>query len=112
MKTAFASAILTPSGLPDYSNGVRAGSGLANGGSRRAGGAEERRTGSDRQDATVGVDFNTYGDVLLWTDRIRSRAVIGMDMPPAGGPNPEERLLLEEWLDCSVEADRTALEAE
>jgi uncharacterized membrane protein len=66
--------------------------------------------GVDRQDAPRGIDFNTYGDVLHWGDRIQARAVDAMDMPPAGGPSEEERRLLEEWLVCSVGPDEAALE--
>jgi hypothetical protein len=62
----------------------------------------------DRQDAPIGVDFNTYGDAITWSDRIQARVVAG-DMPPAGGPNEEERALLDEWITCRVEPDKATL---
>lgn len=55
-----------------------------------------------RNDATVGVDLDTYDDVVRWAERIRVRTVEVQDMPPGGGPSDEERELLAEWLDCGV----------
>lgn len=61
---------------------------------------------SHREDAPVGVDFDTYGDVLDWAERIEARAV-GEDasMPPGGGPTDEEKAMLAEWLECAVFPD-------
>jgi uncharacterized membrane protein len=55
-----------------------------------------------RNDAPVGLDLDTYDDVVEWAERIRVRAVEEQDMPPGGGPSDEERALLAEWLDCEV----------
>ena len=69
---------------------------------------EERREG-----APAGVDFDTYGDVLAWAERIEARSTgEGASMPPGGGPTAPERELLAEWLSCGVAADRARLEAE
>lgn len=56
-----------------------------------------------RQDAPVGVDFDTDADLARWSERIRARATGEMPtMPPAGGPSAEERALLTEWIDCGM----------
>ncbi len=62
---------------------------------------------ADRQNATVGVDFDTYQGVLEHLDRIYVRAVeaVGEDgsaMPPAGGLSDQERVLLNEWIECGA----------
>ena len=63
-----------------------------------------------REGAPVGVDFDTYGSVLTWADRIAARAVADdADMPPGGGPSVEERANLSEWLGCGVAADAQAV---
>ena len=69
--------------------------------------------GAERRGATVGVDFNTYGDVMRRVDRIEARGT-GPDftMPPSGGPNEEQIRIFEEWLTCEVRPDAEALEAE
>jgi len=66
----------------------------------------------DRDEAPLGVDFNTYGDVMHWSGRVLERVSVTADMPPAGGPSEEERAMLEEWITCSVEPDKAALEAQ
>ena len=64
-----------------------------------------------REGAPVGIDFDTYGDVLSRADRIAARSTgEGASMPPGGGPTEPERLLLAEWLQCGVAADRARLE--
>lgn len=61
---------------------------------------------SHREDAPVGVDFDTYADVLHWAERIEARSVgADADMPPGGGPTDEEREMLGEWLACEVFLD-------
>ena len=55
-----------------------------------------------RGQAPLGVDFDTWDDVLEWADRIDARSVSSETMPPAGGMIPEERVLLGEWLRCEV----------
>jgi uncharacterized membrane protein len=68
--------------------------------------------GDLREGAPVGVDLNTYADVLTWASRIEARALESLDMPPGGGPSVDERALLEEWLHCGVYPDIEALESE
>lgn len=61
---------------------------------------------SAREGAPMNIDFDTYGDVISWRDRIGARAVgDAADMPPGGGPSADERARLGEWLECQVEAD-------
>ena len=68
---------------------------------------------SARFGAPIGVDFNTYGDVMLWVDRIDARSTgESPGMPPSGGPSPAEIERLEEWLQCSVYPDAERLEEE
>jgi len=56
-----------------------------------------------RQNATIGVDFDTLEDVQRWRERIEIRATGATPtMPPAGGPSEEERALLAEWLSCGA----------
>jgi hypothetical protein len=55
-----------------------------------------------RNDAPLGVDIDTFDDVLKWADRIQVRAVDNTGMPPGGGMLEFERDLLEEWLRCEV----------
>ena len=55
-----------------------------------------------RANAPVGVDFDTWDDVLTWAERIKVRSVDQDDMPPAGGMVQDERIELEEWLRCEV----------
>ena len=80
--------------------------------------------GAERRGATVGVDFNTYGDVMRQVDRIEARgtgpagrpasvpARPDFTLPPSGGPNEEQVRIFEEWLTCGVRPDAEALEAE
>ena len=59
-----------------------------------------------RVGAPIGVDFNTYDDVLDWAERLEARATRAysdsVTMPPGGGPTSEELDLFEEWLYCAV----------
>ncbi len=57
---------------------------------------------NQRADAPLGVDFDTWDDVLTWAERIKVRSVDMDDMPPAGGMVADERIELEEWLRCEV----------
>lgn len=60
-----------------------------------------------REEAPLGVDFDTYQGVLDWAPRIEARSLgEAPDMPPGGGPGAEELVLLAEWLTCEVAADR------
>ena len=59
----------------------------------------------DRQGAPLGVDFDTYDDVVQWISRIEDRA-LSTDpdawMPPAGGPSEEELAVVAAWIACGV----------
>jgi hypothetical protein len=58
---------------------------------------------SMRRDAPPGVDFDGRGKVRDHAERIYARAADGYaTMPPAGGPSPEARVLLGEWLACGM----------
>ncbi len=60
----------------------------------------------------MGVDLNTYGDVLRHVERIEARATgEAPTMPPSGRPSADDVALLDEWLTCTVAADAAALEA-
>jgi hypothetical protein len=59
-----------------------------------------------RQDAPVGVDFDSLADVRQWAPRIWARAADqNATMPPVGAPGFEERTLLGEWLACGALLD-------
>lgn len=59
-----------------------------------------------REEAPVGVDFDTYQGVLTWAARIEARATgDAPDMPPGGGPSADEVARLTEWLHCEVADD-------
>jgi len=68
---------------------------------------------SQRQEAPVGVDFNTYADAIEWHDRIIARSTLKVldepTMPPGGGPSELEMGMALEWLDCEVAKDKAAL---
>jgi hypothetical protein len=56
-----------------------------------------------RQNAPLGVDFDTLEDARAWADRIWVRAADhNATMPPVGGPEPDERSALGEWLACGA----------
>jgi hypothetical protein len=59
-------------------------------------------TGAMRKDAPVGVDFDTLEQVRADTDRIYDLAAESDAMPPGGGPHPDDRTLLAEWLLCGA----------
>ena len=61
----------------------------------------------ERQNATIGIDFDTYEGVVEHLDRIYVRAVESVEagdssMPPAGGTTEEDRALLSEWIECGA----------
>lgn len=59
-----------------------------------------------RQNAPLGVDFNTLEDIRRQADRIWARSGDqNATMPPVGGPPAEERALLGEWLACGAPAN-------
>jgi uncharacterized membrane protein len=59
-----------------------------------------------RLDAPTGINFNTLSDVRAFQNRIRLRAGVQGDMPPAllpvDQPSDEERLQLIRWIDCGA----------
>ncbi len=60
-------------------------------------------TAPDRFGAPEAVTFDTEEEVVQWADRILDRATgPDADMPPAGGPSPEDRIRLERWLLCDL----------
>lgn len=66
-----------------------------------------------RKGAPAGVDLDTYDGVLQWAYRTELRALgDNPEMPPGGGPSPEERERLEEWLQCAVIPELEAAAAE
>lgn len=69
-------------------------------------------TPAERNNATIGVDLDTYGDVLVFAERIEARVLTpeSPQMPPGGGPTEEELQMLREWMSCSVYPDVEALE--
>ena len=72
----------------------------------------EENSEPQRSGAPVGVDFDTYGDVVHHVERIE-RESTGTDpaMPPSGGPTPAELALFREWLTCAVWPDHDVFEA-
>jgi uncharacterized membrane protein len=56
-----------------------------------------------RQGAPDGIDFDTLEGIRASAARIWARAAdANATMPPAGGPEAEERELLGEWLACGM----------
>jgi uncharacterized membrane protein len=56
-----------------------------------------------RQKAPIDANFDNLDQVRTWGEHITVRAAGTMpNMPPAGGPSHEERLLLAEWLACGA----------
>jgi hypothetical protein len=65
-----------------------------------------------RSGAPIGLDFDTYSEVVREVSRIEI-AAIGDDaaMPPSSKPTEAEIAMLSEWLTCAVWPDHDALEA-
>jgi hypothetical protein len=57
-----------------------------------------------RQDAPLGVDFDTLDGIRAHSERIVAFAVHSDAMPPAGGPSQAEREALGRWLSCGAPA--------
>jgi uncharacterized membrane protein len=56
-----------------------------------------------RQDAPVGVNFDTAEELRAAGPRLLARVTgAAPTMPPAGGPSAEERALLAEWVSCGM----------
>ena len=60
---------------------------------------------NQRSGAPLGVDFDTYADVLAWAAEIDEAAVQTDYMPPGGGASQAESGALGEWLRCQVYPD-------
>lgn len=56
----------------------------------------------ERQDAPDGVNLDSYEDVVNHAEYIQIFAVDTDAMPPAGGPDDEDRELLAEWIACGM----------
>ena len=56
------------------------------------------RQGADRNGAPVGVNFDTYADMVQWSDRALARILAGT-MPPGGGVTEEEQSSFQTWVD-------------
>ncbi|MCP4804135.1 MAG: hypothetical protein GY913_20145 [Proteobacteria bacterium] len=56
----------------------------------------------DRRSAPEGVDFDSPSDVRAFSDRVRARVIDDESMPVGGGVYPEDLVLLERYLDCSI----------
>ena len=60
-------------------------------------------TEETRGGAPVGVDIQTYADVVRWEASIRAWALTDSPlMPPTGGPSSAERERVEAWMDCGM----------
>jgi hypothetical protein len=55
-----------------------------------------------RQLAPANVNFDTLAEIRTWSSRIDYTTAHGTSMPPAGGPSPDERDMLGEWLRCGA----------
>jgi len=64
-----------------------------------------------RQDAPLDVSFDDLAMVRAHLQDIDGE-VRAETMPPAGGPGPEERALLEEWVACGAPSDYDTFGAE
>jgi hypothetical protein len=69
---------------------------------------------AQRNGAPEGVNFDTYGGLLQFADRLPPRVIDAatdeddgtQPMPPGGGPTATELAMLHEWLSCEVAKDR------
>lgn len=66
---------------------------------------------AQRRGAPAGVDFDTYGGIMSWAERVEDRVITAAaeersQMPPGGGPTAEELEMLHEWLQCGVYPDK------
>jgi hypothetical protein len=64
----------------------------------------------NRNDAPIGVNFDTYHGVLEYRYQIRSVTnAEAPSMPPGGGPTVDQYADLLEWMDCKVDPDGDTL---
>ena len=65
-----------------------------------------------RSGAPIGLDFDTYSEVVREVSRIEMETTgPNAAMPPAGEPTEAELTMLREWFACAVWPDHDALEA-
>ncbi len=57
-------------------------------------------TAENRHGAPPNVAFDTETMTNEWKDRIEATILNKESMPPSGGITLEERILLEQWLEC------------
>lgn len=57
---------------------------------------------SNRHGAPEPVHFDSYQDTLQWKERIEATILEERSMPPNGGITDDERILLQQWLDCGT----------
>ncbi len=63
-----------------------------------------------REDAPLGVDFDSWGGVVENADEIWEKCLgDSPDMPPGGGPTETDFALLAEWLECEVLPEQALL---
>ena len=55
-----------------------------------------------RQEAPIGIDFDTWNGVVNWGERIYIRTLEQKTMPPLGGPTEQELLRFDQWMVCEV----------
>ena len=54
--------------------------------------------GVDRNGAPIGINFDTYEDIIIWVNETSLRIQSGT-MPPTGGIPQDERILFQRWID-------------
>ena len=54
----------------------------------------------ERYNAPEDIFFDSFEDAIRLKNRIRSSVLERESMPPAGGILADEKILLEQWLDC------------
>lgn len=55
-----------------------------------------------RNDAPMGIDFDTWQGVVQWGERIQIRTIEEKNMPPLGGPTEAELERFAQWMACEV----------
>jgi len=58
-------------------------------------------TAPDRYSAPETVTFDNEDEVIQWASRVLARVIDDGTMPPAGGVNEDEKVLLSSWLECA-----------
>ena len=60
-------------------------------------------TAPNRHGAPASVFFDSEEAAIAWSDRIYSTIFEEGSMPPSGGVTNDDRILLEQWLECSIQ---------